>query len=99
MLKYSTKQNPTGSLRLAPNQLLALGFEQADVYRRAVALRSASTQIYQPAQLALIATDTPTFRISSVTMYVNILPPDARLTRRKYINRFASAMRLDDQGA
>jgi hypothetical protein len=98
LLKYATKPDPNGSLHLTPPEMLSLGFQNENVYSRAVAVRFATTQIYQPAQLALIAMDAPTFRTSRKIQYVNIMPPESRLKRIRSMQRYASP-RADDQQA
>jgi hypothetical protein len=98
LLKYATKPNPAGTLHLTEPEMLSLGLQNENVYSRAVATHFATTQIYQPAQLALISIDTPTFNTTRRIQYVDIMPPEARLKRLRTMQRYATP-RADDQQA
>ena len=57
--------------------------------------RFATTSVYQPAELALLATDTPIFRMSRECSYVNTLPPAMRTMT---VSQHAGCeARIDDQ--
>ena len=76
LMKYFNKPNPTGDLQLSTDDLFALGFSDVETYKLAVAQRFAITSMYQPAQLALVATDTQTFVLSRDIVFVNTQPPE-----------------------
>ena len=86
LLKYTTKPNPVGQLSLHEHELLQLGFENVDQYQRAVASRFATSTVYQPAQLALVAMDVPTFRLSRVIAFVDTRPPERRTLSTRTTN-------------
>lgn len=78
LLKYAAKPPPAGVLHLSPQELFKLGFIDVDVHALAVATQFATTHVYQPAELALLATDTAVFRISRIVIFVDLRPPERR---------------------
>jgi hypothetical protein len=81
LVKYAIKSNPAGDLLHRDNDLFRLGFADVSIYQGAVATRFATTQIYQPAQLALVAAGVSTFRTSRSVKFVNVAPPEMRRLR------------------
>lgn len=98
LLKYAAKAPPGGTLHLSPQELFELGFADADVYAQAAATQFATTFIYQPAELALLALSIPIFRLSRCVYFVDLRSPERR-TRIANDNDHHSQPRLSSQQA
>lgn len=81
ILKYSSKPPPSGDLDLRVEDVVNLGIRDSTVWKKAVAHRFAVTHVYQPAELALVATSTPIFHKSRTVSFVNINPLEERCKR------------------
>ena len=98
LLKYAAKSPPGGTLHLSPQELFVLGFATANAYSLAIATQFATTHVYQPAELALLACGIAVFRLSRVVAYVDLRPPERR-TRITSDREFHSDPRLSSQQA
>jgi hypothetical protein len=72
MLKYHTKPPTQDSLKITHEQLALMGMPDADTFELAVAARFAQTRVYAEPELALFATRTPLFTLSTPVHFVNI---------------------------